>query len=129
METIKHLNEQNMMLQNNIVTKDATITTLEQALTDHSIVTTLPAEPSLVITVPSSDELDHNNGKVINLTRIPIISHSNEAEKIISEDVSFEKANRRRFKQKYDEETELKSPSSNYMLKLNRKRMTHLIEV
>ena len=66
METIKYLNEKNMMLQNNIVTKDTTITTLEQALTDHSIVTTLPAEPSLVIIVPSPDESDHNNGKVIN---------------------------------------------------------------
>ena len=67
MATIKHLNETNKILQNNIATKDATITELKQALNDRSNVTILPAESSLVIVVPSSDELDHNNGEVVKI--------------------------------------------------------------
>ena len=54
--TINQLNETNKILQNNIATKDRTITELKSALT------ILP-EPSLVVVIPSSDELDHNNGK------------------------------------------------------------------
>ena len=67
MQTINQLNETNKILQNNIATKDATITELKQALNDRSNVTILPAESSLVIVVPSSDELDHNNGKVVKI--------------------------------------------------------------
>ena len=65
MATIKHLNETNKILQNNIATKDATITELKQALNDRSNITILPSDPSLIIVVPSTDALDQNNGKAI----------------------------------------------------------------
>ena len=63
MQTINQLNETNKILQNNIALKDATITALKQAFNDRSNVTTV--EPSLIIVVPSSDELDKNYGKAI----------------------------------------------------------------
>ena len=69
MQIINQLNETNKILQNNIATKDAAITELQQALNDCSNVTTLPAESSLVIVLPSSDELDYNNGKVDKIKR------------------------------------------------------------
>ena len=65
MATIKHLNETNKILQNNIATKDATITELKQALNDRSNITILPSDLSLIIVVPSTDALDQNNGKAI----------------------------------------------------------------
>ena len=64
MQTINQLNETIRILQNNIATKDATIKALEQELNDCSNSTILPAESSLVIVLPSSDELDHHPGKV-----------------------------------------------------------------
>ena len=75
MATIKYLNEANKILQNNIATKDALITALEEALNDRSNVPTLPEELSLVIVVPSSDELDDNNCKGVKINKDPIISH------------------------------------------------------
>ena len=64
MQTINQLNETIRILQSNITTKDTTIKSLEQELNDCSNVTILPEESSLVIVVPSSDELDHHPGKV-----------------------------------------------------------------
>ena len=67
MQTINQLNEKIKILDSHIATKDATITALKQALNDGSNVTTVPEESSLVIVVPSSDELDHSNGKVVKI--------------------------------------------------------------
>ena len=64
MQTINQLNETIRILQNNIATKDATIKALEQELNDCSDVTILPEESSLVIVVPSSEEIDHHPGRV-----------------------------------------------------------------
>ena len=64
MQTINQLNETTRILQNNIATKDATIKALEQELNDCSNATILPEESSLVIVVPTSDELDHHPGKI-----------------------------------------------------------------
>ena len=57
METINQLNETIRILQSNIATKDARIKALELELND-------PSNASLVIVVPSTDELDHHPGKV-----------------------------------------------------------------
>ena len=65
MQTINQLNETNKILQNNIASKDATIIALKQELNDNSNVTILPAESSLVIVVPSSDELVYHRGKAV----------------------------------------------------------------
>ena len=56
MQTIKQQNEKIRILQKYIATKDASNTTLKNALNDCSNVTILPAEPSVVIVVPNSDE-------------------------------------------------------------------------
>ena len=64
MQTINQLNETIQILQSNIVTKDATILALKQAIDDRTNVTILPTEPSMVIVVPSSDEIDHHRSKV-----------------------------------------------------------------
>ena len=63
MQTINQLNEKIRILQNSVATKDETIKALEQELNDCSNKTMLPAESSLVIVVPISDELDHDQGK------------------------------------------------------------------
>ena len=64
MQTINQLNETIRILQSNIATKDATIKALEQELNDCSDNKILPEESSLVIVVPTSDELDHHPGKI-----------------------------------------------------------------
>ena len=64
MQTINQLNETIQILQSNIVTKDATILALKQAIDDLTNVTILPTEPSMIIVVPSSDEIDHHRSKV-----------------------------------------------------------------
>ena len=64
MQTINQLNETIQILQSNIVTKDATILALKQAIDDRTNVTILPTEPSMIIVVPSSDEIDHHRSKV-----------------------------------------------------------------
>ena len=63
MQTINQLNEKIRVLQSNVATKDATIKALIQELNDRSNATILPAESSLVVVVPISDELDHDPGK------------------------------------------------------------------
>ena len=64
MQTIYQLNETIQILQSNIATKDATILALKQAIDDRTNVTILPTEPSMIIVVPSSDEIDHHRSKV-----------------------------------------------------------------
>ena len=63
MQTINQLNEKIRILQNSVATKDETIKALEQELNDCSDNKILPEESSLVIVVPSSDDLDHHPGK------------------------------------------------------------------
>ena len=61
--TINQLNEKIQTLQSDIASKDAAITSLEQAVNERSNVTT---ELSVVVVIPSSDEIDHHGGKVVN---------------------------------------------------------------
>ena len=76
---------------------------LEQAINDRSNVTKSPTEISMVIVVPSSDDMDHHGGKVVKFKQFPYFTNS--------EDDSFEKKYRRRFEQMYEEEP--RNPSSN----------------
>ena len=75
MQTINQLNEKIQILQSDfqilqsesnktIAAKDAAITSLEQAMNERSNVTT---ELSVVIVIPSSDEIDHHGSKVIKI--------------------------------------------------------------
>ena len=65
MKTINQLNEKIQILQSNIATKDATIIALEKAINDRSNLTISPTELSMVIVVPSSDEIDHHGGETV----------------------------------------------------------------
>ena len=65
-QTINQLNEKIQILQSDIATKDAAITSLEQAITERSNVT---KELSMVIIIPSSDEIDHHGGKIVKIKR------------------------------------------------------------
>ena len=109
-QTINQLNETIQILQRNVAKKDETIMALEQAINDRSNVTKSPTEISMVIVVPSSDEIDHHGGKVVKFKQFPYFTLA-ETQKIIAEDGSFEKTYRRRFEQKYEEEP--RNPSSN----------------
>ena len=51
-------------MQSNIVTKDATILALKQAINECSSVTIPPTQPPMVIVVPSSDEIGQHRGEV-----------------------------------------------------------------
>ena len=62
MQTISQLNETIEILRSNIVTKDATILALKQAINDCANATTPPTQPPMVIIVPSSDEIDRHRG-------------------------------------------------------------------
>ena len=75
MQTINQLNEKIQILQSDfqilqsesnktIAAKDAEITSLEEAINERSNVTT---ELSVVIVIPSSDEIDHHGSKVIKI--------------------------------------------------------------
>ena len=75
-QTINQLNEKIQILQSDfqilqsesnktIAAKDAAITSLEQAMNERSNVTT---ELSVVIFIPSSDEIYHHGSKVIKIT-------------------------------------------------------------
>ena len=73
MQTINQLNEKIKILQSDlqqsnktIAAKDAAITSLEQAMNERSNVTT---ELSVVIVIPSSDEVDHLEGKTVKIKR------------------------------------------------------------
>ena len=68
-QLINQLNEKIKILESDlqqshtaIVTKDAKITSLEEEMNKPSNVTT---ELSIVIVIPSSDEIDHHEGKVV----------------------------------------------------------------
>ena len=63
LQSIKQLNETIQILLSNIATKDAAIEALEQAINDRSKVTISPTEQSMVIVVPSSDDIDHHRGE------------------------------------------------------------------
>ena len=63
MQTINQLNQRNQILHSNIAIKDATIEALQETINNSSNMTISPAEPSMVIVVPSSDEIDHHRGK------------------------------------------------------------------
>ena len=67
LQTINQLNETIKILQRNIVTKDATILALKQAINKCSSVTIPPTQPPMVIVVPSSDEIDQHRGEVAEL--------------------------------------------------------------
>ena len=61
-ETINQLNETIRILQSNIASKDSLIIALKKAINDCSNVTVSP----IVISVPSSDEMDHFRSKIKN---------------------------------------------------------------
>ena len=65
MKTINQLNEKIQILQSNIATKDATIIALEKAINDRSNLTNSPTELSMVIVVPSSEEIYHQGGEAV----------------------------------------------------------------
>ena len=64
-QTINQLNEKIQILQSDIASKDAAITSLEQSITERSNVT---KELSMVIVIPSSDEIDHHGGRIVKMT-------------------------------------------------------------
>ena len=71
MQTINQLNEKVQILQSDlqqsnktIAAKDAAIKSLEQAMNERANVTT---ELSVVIVIPSSDEIYHHGSKVIKI--------------------------------------------------------------
>ena len=67
MQTINKLNETNQVLQSNIAIKDATIKKQRETIKKLSNETISATELSMVIFVPSSDEIDHHGGKVLKL--------------------------------------------------------------
>ena len=67
MQIINKLNETNQVLQSNIAIKDATIKKLQKTIKKLSNETISATDLSMVIFVPSSDEIDHHEGKVVNL--------------------------------------------------------------
>ena len=67
MQTINKLNETNQVLQSNIAIKDATIKKLQETIKKLSNDTISATELSMVIIVPSSDEIDNRGGKVVKL--------------------------------------------------------------
>ena len=64
------------------------------------------AHLSMVVVVPSSDEIDLHPGKFVKTQKIPIISIKDETERMISEEDSSEELNRRRSKRQNQEEPE-----------------------
>ena len=76
MQTINQLNETIQILQSIIVTKDATILALKQAINESSNVTILPTEPTAVIVVPSADEIDYHRSKFTKIKFLPFKSLS-----------------------------------------------------
>ena len=79
MQTINQLNEKIQILESDlqqsrkaIATKDEKITLLEEAMNKPSNITT---ELSVVIVIPSSEDIDHHEGKVVKINVIPIILH------------------------------------------------------
>ena len=64
MQTINQFNKTIQILQRKIAIKDATILALQQTIHESSNITILPTEPSTIILVPSSDEIDHFRSKV-----------------------------------------------------------------
>ena len=67
MQIINKLNETNQVLQSNIAIKDACIKKLQETINKFSNETISATELSMVIFVPSSDEIDHRGGKVVKL--------------------------------------------------------------
>ena len=65
MQTLNQLNEENEILQSDIDTKDAAIASLEQAMNECPKIKT---DMSMVIVIPSSDEIVHHGGRVVKIT-------------------------------------------------------------
>ena len=64
LHTINQLNETIKILLSKMATKDATIEALKQAINDRSNAFVSSTEPSMVIVVPSSDQINYHRGKV-----------------------------------------------------------------
>ena len=64
-QSLNQLNEENKILQSDIDTKDAAITSLEQAVNECPNIKT---DMSMVIVISSSDEIDHHGGRVVKIT-------------------------------------------------------------
>ena len=79
-QTINQLNDTIQILQRNVAKMDETIMALEQAINDRSNVTKSPTEISMVIVVPSSDEIDHHGGKVVKFKQFPYFTLSRNSE-------------------------------------------------
>ena len=71
LQTINQLNETVKILQSIIATKNGTITALKQAINERSNVNNSPAVPKLVFFVPSSDELNQQQGRVVKFRKNP----------------------------------------------------------
>jgi len=64
-QSLNQLNEVIKILQSDIDTKDAAITSLEQAVNECPNIKT---DISMVIVIPSSDEIDQHGGRVVKIT-------------------------------------------------------------
>ena len=64
-QTLNQLNEVIKILQSDIDTKDAAITSLEQAVNECPNIKT---DMSMVIVIPISDEIDDHGGRVVKMT-------------------------------------------------------------
>ena len=64
-QTLNQLSEEIKILQSDIDTKDAAITSLEQAVNECPNIKT---DMSMVIVIPSSDEIDDHGGKIEQIT-------------------------------------------------------------
>ena len=66
--TINELNKTVEILQSNITTLDATVIALKNTIDDFLTDNITTTESPMVITVPSSDEINYHRGKVANFT-------------------------------------------------------------